>query len=233
MPGDVRRAPNVAQLLRDLPRPEVIAAVDGAAAMAAGTIPTAPGNLWRPEYPFRMGAGEIGCFLSHRACWQRIVDDNLDWALIAEDDMQVREPLWSDAMSLIETHMRPDRVIRLPAKPRERATRVVARAGAVKLVVPRRIGLQTVCQIVGREAALRLLAASTRLDRPVDSFMQMHWATGQPVWTVLPCPVAEATAALGGSTIQRRPAGSRIIREIARARYRGAVALRPQRPRDL
>ena len=30
--------------------------------------------------------GEIGCYLSHIDCWERIVDSQLDFALILEDD---------------------------------------------------------------------------------------------------------------------------------------------------
>ena len=32
--------------------------------------------------------GEIGCALSHRKCFQKIVDDRLDYALILEDDLE-------------------------------------------------------------------------------------------------------------------------------------------------
>ncbi len=33
-----------------------------------------------------IGLGETACFLSHRNLWQHIVDENLDWAYITEDD---------------------------------------------------------------------------------------------------------------------------------------------------
>ena len=37
--------------------------------------------------------GEIGCALSHRAVWQRMVDENLDYALILEDDIRIHPKL--------------------------------------------------------------------------------------------------------------------------------------------
>jgi len=40
-----------------------------------------PLNAWN-----QLTRGELGCFLSHRAIWQRIVDANLPHALIMEDD---------------------------------------------------------------------------------------------------------------------------------------------------
>lgn len=30
--------------------------------------------------------GEIGCYISHRKVWQKIVDEHLDFALVLEDD---------------------------------------------------------------------------------------------------------------------------------------------------
>lgn len=34
-----------------------------------------------------LSAGEIACFLSHRHCWQRILDCGDEWAFVAEDDI--------------------------------------------------------------------------------------------------------------------------------------------------
>lgn len=36
-------------------------------------------------YP--LGPGEMGCFLSHRKVWARILEDGLNWAFVAEDDI--------------------------------------------------------------------------------------------------------------------------------------------------
>ena len=36
-------------------------------------------NLYKPNYPFKINNGEIGCFLSHRAVWKKIVEEKLDF----------------------------------------------------------------------------------------------------------------------------------------------------------
>lgn len=99
------------------------------------------------------------------------------------------------------------------------------------MFLPKIIGLQTVCQIVGRTAAIRLLAATEILDRPVDTLMQMNWVTGQPVHTILPNGVLELTQELGGgSTIRTKsPARNFLTREFRRSKYRAQLKLRPQR----
>ena len=125
--------------------------------------------------------------------------------------------------------MTPDHFIRLPAKARETAAQTVAQDGPACLLLPKVIGLQTVCQVVGRGAAQRLLKATETLDRPIDTFLQMHWVHGHSIHTILPNGVSEETAALGGSTIQKKTRTSgKLMREIRRFRYRRAVNARPQ-----
>lgn len=37
------------------------------------------------EYPRKLRAGELACFLSHRECWKRLVASDYVWALVLED----------------------------------------------------------------------------------------------------------------------------------------------------
>lgn len=225
MSSATQRRANVEVLLQTLPGAQVIEAVRGA---DAGVTP-ARGDIHQPHYPFPIGAGEVGCFLSHRACWQLIVDEGWDCALIAEDDLALDATHWAHVQALIDAHATADSFIRIPAKAREDACQTLASDGPCTLMLPRVIGLQTVFQVVGRNAAERLLAATGVLDRPVDTFLQMHWIHGQPVHTILPNGVRELTADLGGSTIQKKTRTSgKLMREINRWRYRRAVAARPQ-----
>ncbi|MFC3613111.1 glycosyltransferase family 25 protein [Lutimaribacter marinistellae] len=228
MKGDAKRAPNARRLLEILPGAEIVDAVRGADVVAAGEVKTRPGDLHAPRYPFALSGGEVGCFLSHRACWQKIVDEGLSHALIVEDDLAPASPEWEAALALAEAYAGPEHYIRLPAKAREKPVQVMAEQAGAMLFLPRVVGLQTVAQVVGRAAAARLLAKSEVIDRPVDSFLQMHWVTGQPLQAVLPSGVRELTEELGGSTIQKRAAGSKAIREIRRAVYRARIRTRPQ-----
>mgnify|MGYP000002478680 CR=1 FL=1 len=230
MPGSTKRAANVEHLLYSLPQAEVVEAVNGRAVAADHVENLHPGDLHSPRYPFfPLSPGELGCFLSHRRCWQRIIDAGWDYALIVEDDLSLDPELWRDALTLIGQQASPESFIRLPAKHREGPANQIAQQGSSKLFLPKVVGLQTVAQVVGRAAAQRLLAATEALDRPVDTFLQMHWIHGQQIQTILPNGVSEQTEALGGSTIQKRKTGSKLAREFKRSLYRAQVSARPQK----
>lgn len=61
---------------------ERVSAVEGAK-LNLKTVNIAAPNY---KYPRVLTLGEIGCFLSHRKCWEKLVQSEDDWALILEDD---------------------------------------------------------------------------------------------------------------------------------------------------
>lgn len=222
----VGRAENVAQLLQDLPQAEVVDAVDGRDPEQISGIHQAPGTLHHPPYPFRLNAGEVGCFLSHRRCWQMIAEGDEPYGLVAEDDLSIDPVPFAAAMALVERYADEDSFIRLPSKPREKPLGAVAKQGNASLFLPRTIGLQAICQVVGRKAARRLLAVSETIDRPIDTTVQMHWVTDQRVYTIQPngCSVHKFP-----STIQQKTRTSNLpVREIQRAHYRAKISRKPQ-----
>ena len=229
MSSSIARRENVECLLRDLPNAQVVEAVDGRLPDVQAGVDLHPGDLHAPRYPFAIKGGEVGCFLSHRACWQKIVDEGWDAALIAEDDLEIAQDKLGALMALIARNATPDSFIRIPPKDREPHTLITDQEDALTLFTPRIIGLQTTAQVVGRNAAARLLKATEMLDRPVDTFIQMHWITDQKVETILPNGASEKVFG-AGSTVQQKSGGlvSKLKREIDRARYRSAINRRPQ-----
>lgn len=224
-----QRRANADRLLTDLPNAQLVEAVDGRDPAQITGISVHGGDLFRPHYPFALRPTEIGVFLSHRKCWQMILDKGWEAALIVEDDLRVDPDGLARSLSLLDQHMSPDMVVRLPVKAREVPGSVLGVEGETRFILPRVIGLQCVAMVVGRQAAARLLEITKRIDRPVDTFLQMHWVTGQQVHAILPNGNQEVARDIGGSTIQTKtPEGGRLGREIKRAVYRAQVNLRPQ-----
>lgn len=204
---------------------EIWPAVDGAAMRAADLAATVGAGLYAPAYPFGLKAGEIGCFLSHRQIWAELVRRGDDAALILEDDAGLDPGLFAGAAALAREHIADLGYIQFQTRPPRGPSALIDRAAGCTLIVPRRGGLRTTAQMVGRAAAAHLLALSEPFDRPVDAFVQSHWHTGLRPGVIHPSGVSEIAARLDGTTIQtgRKPLTEKLWRELRRARYRRAV----------
>ncbi|WP_407494293.1 glycosyltransferase family 25 protein [Pseudooceanicola sp. MF1-13] len=217
------RKPLVDALCQALPNPQILDAVVGRDLDAGELAELYSGSLYQPKYPFDLSLGEIGCFLSHRKAWQRIVDSGDKAGLIVEDDIVLGDGFQA-SLDLSRDHIDENRLIRFPLRDKEEVQDLVASSGSIQLFRPKVIGLTTGLQIVGRDAAARLLSMTAQIDRPVDSFLQMRWLTGIDTLTIAPAPVASAATAKGSSTIQsHQSVWAEIKRSWHRARYRAAV----------
>ena len=82
-------------------------------------------------------ATEIGVFLSHRAAWRRIVDENLDFAFVFEDDAQIDPAEFAALLEFVTAERAAWDYVLLPAEPIRKGA-AVARRGALALAAPRR-----------------------------------------------------------------------------------------------
>lgn len=220
----VDRRPQVEKLARDLPvKTEVLDAVDSRSLDEAQIARAYRPRLHTPRYPFALSRNEIACFMSHRKAWQAIVDGNLDAGLVIEDDIALTEN-FDAAFHAAVDHLEPGGFIRFTFRDDREHGRELFRNAHVRLIAPDPIGLGMVAQLVSREAAQRLLAATEQFDRPVDTTVQMRWVTGLQPLSVIPGGVKEISAQLGGTTIQHRKSFSdKLKREILRPLYRMRV----------
>ena len=96
----LERKPQVRKLKKDLPyRTKVVEAVDGSKLDNDLSKSYTP-RLLRPRYPFSLRSAEVGCFQSHRKCWQEILDRGLDSAFIIEDDVDIIDGEFTAAIKL-------------------------------------------------------------------------------------------------------------------------------------
>ncbi len=220
------RQPQVEELVRKLPvETEVINAVDGRTLDAQTITRVYRRSVHTPRYPFQLSTNEIACFLSHRKAWQAIVDQGLDAGLVLEDDVELTSE-FAAAYSAACKILQSDSFIRFPFRERE-SGRTVLTTESSRIIEPMPVGLGMVAQLVGRDAAQRLLSATEIFDRPVDTTAQMNWVTGLKPLSVLPGGVKEISVQLGGSTIQKsRSLPDKLKREILRPLYRWKIKSR-------
>lgn len=183
-----------------------------------------------PRYPNALKPSEIACFQSHRKCWQSILDQDLDAALILEDDVSIDLPAFNRAVNLVLKTITQGDFIRFPYKRREDKGVVLARQDSVVLRLPLEIALGMQAQIVTRNAARELLVKTEIFDRPVDCYIQMRWEHKQRILTIWPAGINEISNEIGGSMINHKSLGfSKVKRELLRPIYRKKISLLSQK----
>lgn len=223
------RAPVVEAARRGVMMPcTVVDAVDG---QLLGEVELgrtyAPNPLYLPPYPFRLGRGEIACFLSHRKVWQMIVDRGLEWGLVLEDDVAVSSEVLAGTVATVRDWGDLSAYVSLQTRPLPMERKVLYQGSGGCLVEISPAPLRTSGQIVGRHAAKRLLECTGHLDRPVDVFLQMTWESGVPVVCADPSGIKDWPEPTGGSVAQtKRNRGvlALLRREVARTIYRHRIA---------
>lgn len=224
-----KRRPQVDRLVAGLPMPvHVIDGVDGKTLADAEADDVYRRRLARPAYPFPLLRTEIACFLSHRKAWQAIVDRGLDFGLIVEDDVEPIQPLFDDMCGFARRHLRPGDYLRMPYREHTDRGTQVAGEGRLTLVAPGLPGMGMQAQIVGRDAAARLVAEHAVFDRPVDAVLQLDAVPGVRMLAARPVCIREINAELGGTVVQKKDKSVPEIleREVKRAWYRLAVRAR-------
>lgn len=131
------------------------------------------------RYHYNLTIGEIGCYLSHIKCWEKIVKDDLDFAVILEDDL-VLNSNFKEVIEAIPSLGTNWHYLKLscpfkhrPYKPVEQTK---TRNGIdISLVKYNKPPTGTVAQVVSREGAKRLLEKKPPFFRPIDVDLQWHW----------------------------------------------------------
>jgi len=218
------RLPQVRAMMDMVPLPaQIVEAIDGQNMSAAQSHAYRLRHL-RPRYPFPLRPSEVATFHSHRTCWRKIIEDGLEAGLILEDDLHLDPEIFPKALNLAMSHAQQGELVRFPIKMRETPLRDIAPNGPIHLHSYDTIALGMVAQLVTRDAAQALLAATETFDRPVDSFLQMQWIHHVPVRTVWPSGVREISNELGGSLISRKSGPlERLRREVLRPLYRRKI----------
>ncbi|WP_136658632.1 glycosyltransferase family 25 protein [Nitratireductor sp. XY-223] len=213
------------ELVRSSPiETEIIDGVDGGKLEQDEIDRVYSPGLHRPHYPFRLRPAEIGCFLSHRRCWRRIVDDELDYGLVFEDDAALDAAVAGPAIDFAESHIADAGYIQMPVRDVPAGAELNFESAGIRLMSPLVTPLRTSGQVVSQAAARRLLYVTEVFDRPIDTLLQMHWITGIRPLVLTPSGLTNHTEAAGGSTIASgKTVFERVNREIRRFSYRRKI----------
>ena len=128
----------------------------------------------KKHYMKTMSVGEIGCYMSHRATWQKIVDENLDYAIILEDDCKL-EPDFHLLPTLLAQLKDWDYIKLTGPRGRKKIQSTAKISNGYSIAHYNKIPISTPGQVVSLKGAKTLLDNSQPFFRPVDVDLQQYW----------------------------------------------------------
>jgi glycosyl transferase family 25 len=224
----IARADQVCRIIDRCPVPcKIWDASDGTQLSVEQIAEVYQPRLHAPHYPFKLRPGEIGCFLSHRRIWQKMVDESIPHLLILEDDIEML-PNFNECLDHAIRSIPQDAYVQFQVRCLPSVHGLWSNDSETRLIKPIIVPLRTSAQLVTLGAARRLLHFSEMFDRPVDAAIQLTWLHGANLLVSSPQSVTEVSSTIGGSTIgsskKKRPIMERIRREIDRTLYRHRIA---------
>lgn len=147
----------------------------------------------RVRYTRELTKAEVGCFLSHRKCWEHLLESNEQWALIMEDDIRISD-LARDYM--LSSDWIPPGVdicqlscgkARLNGTIRKEICAIDDNLHLVAPLTPPPVGCMA--YFISRKAAELAVDLSKKLPSPVDDFLFTLWfdvAKNFTVWRTAP-----------------------------------------------
>ena len=180
--------------------------------------------LFEPKYPFKLNKGEIGCFLSFRKAWKRIVDQKLTAGLIFEDDVSLDLNIFNKSLNTALNWIDDYGYIQFQVRDIPEKSKLIKSRNDVKLFQPLPILLRCSAQLISYNTAKKLLELTQVFDRPVDGLLQLEWDTNIKISTITPSGVIDNTRDSGGSNLSiDMPFRQKLQHEWTRLKYRKKI----------
>lgn len=169
------------------------------AAVDAKALSQAEIARWRQGTPnfYELGPGEIGCFLSHRKCWEMAAASLDPFTVVCEDDIFLGRnadaifsgcdwvPAGAGIIKLEASHPKvllgKDKVAEIDGR-------------SLHLLLRDFTGAS--CYLVSRDCAARLVAATTTFSDPVDQYLfngNLPYSHGESVLQLVPAIAVQET----------------------------------------
>ena len=179
----------------------------------------------RLNYFSPMKKAEIACFMSHRKAWQFIVDHELAFACVLEDDVQFESSskVLFDSLEPLLNGPKPIAIRLYNKKTIHGRTFDYELPSPYRLIKPRLSPMGMPGFLINRSAAIQWLEQTQEIFEPVDVAIQRHWDMGFQSLELQPSLLKEVSFALGGTTLHQQAPESkwiRLQRELTRPLFR-------------
>ena len=144
------------------------------------------------KYSKLLNDGEIGCYLSHVACWNKIITDELDYALILEDDAILSNDLTAFIGHI--SHLSPnwDYIKLSHGRKTKHILEQLILADNLSINSCLKLPSTTTGQFVSLVGAQKLVDSAYPISRPIDMDIQYWFEKKLRCFVVRPFPVKDA-----------------------------------------
>jgi glycosyl transferase, family 25 len=157
--------------------------------------------------------GELGCALSHRSAYRKIIDEKLDWALILEDDVSVEKFDIALLGRFIDAAPAADVIQLYYSEHRPHKTKPVAHMANFEIIKVKGTHASAVGYIVKKSGAVKLLKYK-KVFLTADKFSWMEAILGVKFVAVTPFLVKPHAALNGESDIDRTNENLQTTRKV-------------------
>ncbi|RPA35963.1 glycosyltransferase family 25 protein [Shewanella frigidimarina] len=141
------------------------------------------------KYDKKLNLGEIGCYLSHVQCWQMIIEQQLDYALILEDDSILDPALMTVIQHINNLSADWDYIKLCHGRKQKGIVKSIMLDDRFSLSTCLKLPASTRGQCVSSAGAQKLLATAYPIARPVDIDIQFWFEKQLRCFVVRPFPV--------------------------------------------
>lgn len=173
----------------------------------------------------RLSGPELGCFMSHYLLWELIQSNDLEGAVILEDDISV-EPNLGELIERASSIPHEYDLIRLAGLGKVPQLDVMKLSESHSLTMLMRGSTGTQGYIISRHGARKLLKRAMPISVPVDVFIDHNWISGIKTLAIRPYPVTQNTSlesSISGErhvSSQKNKSGSHATRKERLAKWR-------------
>ena len=135
--------------------------------------------LYSPSYPFKVNKGEVGCFLSFRKAWQKIVDQKLSAGLIFEDDVSLNPDTFNESLTSALKWIDEYGYIQFQVRDIPKNSKSIKSYQGIHLLKPMPTLLRCSAQLVSYSTAKKLLEITKKFIIFIDTLQIKKWQINQ------------------------------------------------------
>ena len=155
----------------------------------------------RKTYVRAMHKGQIACYMAHIKVWNTIVEQNLNYAFVIEDDARINDK-FLNALNFFDSTFGKWEFVRIQSNAKLKRIFHSENMGDFSFVEYINTPGNAVAQVISKSAAIKLLTGLLPFGMPVDINQQYYYKIGVHIYSLRP-PIV-STSEIGEDSILRK-----------------------------